>query len=157
MMNTSNEANNSISSANDEHIGSSNESDALANLPSVSSFAFLLNSCLRSENMAAIVMLGHEWYGAIHMWQEAKNESKKKSHMMLSIFVPGADVLSNIVNKVNQATKVTNPSAASSSASAQQPIKSYTKGSIVWYHASNLQVSSLIQVTPNQTVTMVTR
>ena len=88
--------------------------------------------------MAAIVTLGHEWYGAIHMWQEAKTDPKKKSHMMLSIFVPGADVLSNIINKVNQATKVTNPS---SSSSTQQIIKSYTKGSIVWYHASNLQVS----------------
>ena len=43
--------------------------------------------------MAAIVYLDNEWYGAVHCWQDAKIvETKSKSNLMLSLFVPGGKV-----------------------------------------------------------------
>ena len=53
------------------------------------SFCVLLHTGLKSENLAAIVCLGDEWYGSINSFHENKPESKRKSHLMLSIFVPG--------------------------------------------------------------------
>lgn len=49
----------------------------------------MLHAGLKSENLAAIVCLGDEWYGSINFFQENKPETKHKSHLMLSIFVPG--------------------------------------------------------------------
>ena len=51
------------------------------------SFAILLHSSLKAENMAAIVHVGNEWFGAVHCWNEAKNDSKK--NLMLTLFSPG--------------------------------------------------------------------
>jgi hypothetical protein len=49
----------------------------------------MLHTGLKSENLAAIVWLGDEWYGSINFFQENKPETKHKSHLMLSIFLPG--------------------------------------------------------------------
>ena len=53
------------------------------------SFCVMLHAGLKSENLAAIVCLGDEWYGSINFFQENKLENKHKSYLMLSIFVPG--------------------------------------------------------------------
>jgi hypothetical protein len=42
---------------------------------------------LKSEGMAAIVHVGNEWFGAVHCWNESKNDPKK--NLMLTLFVPG--------------------------------------------------------------------
>ena len=103
------------------------------------SFAILLHSSLKAENMAAIVQVGKEWFGKVYCWNESKNDPKK--NLMLTLFSPGKsnkkslltsikfsiifiilktgnDVLQNIINKANNKT----PAAAGApNAAANQP------------------------------------
>jgi hypothetical protein len=53
------------------------------------SFAYFLYSTLKLENLAAVVSLGEEWYGAIHCMLDAKSDAKKKLNLALSVFTPG--------------------------------------------------------------------
>lgn len=107
----------------------------------VGSLAYLLNACLKSDNMASIVKLGTDWYGAVSSWQESKNDPKKKSNLMLYIFAPGEEVFNDFVLKIKSSSTASNQSA--STTNSTMPVKSYNKGTTVWYHTSNLQVRSL--------------
>ena len=49
----------------------------------------MLHSCLKSENVAGIVSIGDEWYGAVHCMLDAKNDPKKKLNLILAVFTPG--------------------------------------------------------------------
>jgi len=87
--------------------------------------------------MSAIVLLDQDWYGAIHSWQDTKNTDKTKSSLMLTVFTPGADTIQNIITK-------------SKTQQLQQqnlPVKSYSKGCIVWYRQENLIVNKLFPMT----------
>lgn len=70
--------------------GSSMEVDQTDESLNKSSFGVLLHASLKSENMVAIVTLGSDWFGAVHCWQENKNDPKKKSNLMFTMFVPGS-------------------------------------------------------------------
>jgi hypothetical protein len=128
------------------------------------SFAILLHSSLKAENMAAIVQVGKEWFGAVQLWNESKNDPKK--NLMLTLYGPGKytniiflrlfnyililnignDVLLNIINKANNKTPA---SGGAANAATNQPlfksthVKSYSKGCIVWYRQDNLVVRNL--------------
>ena len=52
-------------------------------------FATLLHIGLKIENLVGIVCLSEEWYGAVHCWQEPIGDNKRKSNLMLTIFMPG--------------------------------------------------------------------
>jgi hypothetical protein len=127
-----------IEKSNDENATTNNEIDLdTYEHKSEGSFAYLLNACLKAENMAAIVKLANEWYGAISSWQESKTDPKKKSNLSLSIFTPGDEVFNSFVTQA----KIKAAATASASATNQGgPIKSYTKGTTVWYQPANLQV-----------------
>lgn len=114
--------------------------DDVDDLENANSFLVLLHASLKSEGMAAIVYLDNEWYGAIHAWHDNKNV-EKKSNLMLTVFVPGTDVIQNIIQKANQNSKV---SAQPGGVPKTLPVvKSYTKGCIVWYRPENLVVIKL--------------
>jgi hypothetical protein len=60
------------------------------------SFVTLLHAGIKTENLLGIVLLNDEWYGAVHTWQETNAENKKKSMLMLTIFVPGYIIYAKI-------------------------------------------------------------
>lgn len=102
------------------------------------SFVVLLHTSLKSENMSAIVKLSDDWYGALHCGTDNKNDGKKRSYLMLSIFIPDIDIMENIIASASKATS--NANNLNQVARPIPPTKSYTKGCIVWYRAYNLVV-----------------
>ncbi|CAF0858318.1 unnamed protein product [Brachionus calyciflorus] len=104
------------------------------------SFLYLLHTSLKLENMAAIVKLSSDCYGAINCGSDGKVDTKKKSYLTLAIFKPDFYTIEAILSKVPQLE----PKVAASPSKTQitqrpQPNKSYAKGCIVWYRAVNLQ------------------
>jgi hypothetical protein len=60
-----------------------------------------LYTTLKLENLAAVVSLGEEWYGAIHYMIDAKSETKKKLNLTLSVFTPGKNFCMEKSDKKN--------------------------------------------------------
>ncbi len=87
--------------------------------------------------MSAIVLLDQDWYGAIHSWQDTKNTDKTKSSLMLTVFTPGTDTIQNII------TKSKTQQLQQGNQQRNLPVKSYSKGCIVWYRQENLIVNKL--------------
>lgn len=117
-------------SSNKKSEASDGDSDEIV------SFAILLHTSLKSESMAAIVQVETEWFGAVHCWNESKNDPKK--NLMLTLFAPGNDAIQNIITKA----------ASKAAGAANQPpalksthVKSYAKSCIIWYRQENLIVS----------------
>lgn len=108
------------------------------------SLTVLLNASLKSQNTAALVCFGEDWYGVLQSSFDLKLvETKKKSALVLSIFTPGQEVVHNIMTKLAlAAAKAAEPGSAASQAVKSVP-NSYSKGCIVWYRENNLVVSSL--------------
>lgn len=102
------------------------------------SFLNLLHTSLKSENMAAIVMLGIDCYGAIVCGTDGKVD-RKKSHLTLAIFRPVWDTVESILSKVSAVEPKTPSSPLKGQILSQTQPKSYAKGCIVWYRAVNLQ------------------
>ena len=100
-------------------------------------FVNLLHTSLKSENMAAIVKVGLEWYGAIVCGTDGKAE-KKKSYLTLAIFRPDFETMETVLSKVSNEIK-TPASPVKGQVQRQPATKSYAKGCIVWYRAVNLQ------------------
>ncbi|XP_076067871.1 integrator complex subunit 14 isoform X2 [Oratosquilla oratoria] len=55
----------------------------------IPSFCVLLHGGLKRENMVALCQIGDNWFGILYSWAD----NKKKSNLMLSLFVPGVDVI----------------------------------------------------------------
>ncbi|XP_066965108.1 integrator complex subunit 14 isoform X2 [Macrobrachium rosenbergii] len=55
----------------------------------IPSFCVLLHGGLKRENMVALCQVGENWFGILYSWAD----NKKKSNLMLSIFVPGTDII----------------------------------------------------------------
>ncbi len=66
-----------------------NEQGKVGSTTKKPTFATLLHIGLKTENLVGIVSLSDEWYGAVHCWQETGADGKRKSNLMLTIFVPG--------------------------------------------------------------------
>ncbi|RMZ94295.1 von Willebrand factor A domain-containing 9 [Brachionus plicatilis] len=104
-----------------------------------SSFFMLLYTSLKSENMAAVIKISADSYGAINCGTDGKTDPKKKSHLTLAIFRPDFSNVEAMLSKINAPeTKIT---ASPAKGQVQRPeyTKSYAKGCIVWYRAVNLQ------------------
>jgi hypothetical protein len=80
-----------------------------------------------------------DWYGAVHCWQETNPDGKRKSNLMLTIFVPGNEFLHNMVSKLVQANQI--QQAGGMDQVKQMQAKSYTKNFSIWYRTNNLVVS----------------
>lgn len=77
-----------IKSFYDRNNSVTNEDDPAANSQSEStaeSACVLLHGALKTENMAALVLLRENWYGFIY----SCSDSKRKSNLMLTILPPG--------------------------------------------------------------------
>lgn len=109
-----------------------------------SQFLSLLHTTLKSEKMSAIVLLDTDWYGSVGV-HDPKSTEKTKSSLMLTVFVPGSDVIQNIISKSGLGAKT---AQGQTSNQRNLPIKSYTKGCIVWYRQENL-VSDLQKIVRN--------
>ena len=55
----------------------------------ITSFLIILHSTLKSEEMAAIVSFGNDWFGAIGCSNDPKAVDKKKNYLTLNVFQPG--------------------------------------------------------------------
>lgn len=121
------------------------ETENSSNEQQKDTFTILLLSCLKLENMAALVCLGDEWYGALQSSHDPKaTDAKKKPTLVLSVFAPGQDVIQNILNKAG----VKEPGSTSSQVT-KQGVNSYSKGCIVWYRENNLVVRLFWNLTSN--------
>lgn len=104
---------------------------------SENSLSILLHASLKSERMAAIVYFENDWYGAIQSYPSTKNnETKKRYNFVMNIFTPGHASIQDIIIKISH---------SGNQSSKNFPIKSYSKGCIVWYRPDNL-VSDLQKV-----------
>uniref|UniRef100_A0A240PK97 Integrator complex subunit 14 n=1 Tax=Anopheles epiroticus TaxID=199890 RepID=A0A240PK97_9DIPT len=99
------------------------------------SVCVLLHGALKVENMAALVLLGDNWYGFIYSYADGK----KKWNLMLNVLPPGNDVVPwlgdlRYLGTLEDAFQGENPSF---------PIKadkrSYSQTIVVWIRQSSLQ------------------
>uniref|UniRef100_A0A240PLP3 Integrator complex subunit 14 n=1 Tax=Anopheles christyi TaxID=43041 RepID=A0A240PLP3_9DIPT len=99
------------------------------------SVCVLLHGALKVENMAALVLLGDNWYGFIYSYADGK----KKWNLMLNVLPPGNDVVPwlgdlRYLGTLEDAFPGENPSF---------PIKadkrSYSQTIVVWIRQSSLQ------------------
>lgn len=63
-----------------KHDGDDSDSKA-----EIESALILLHGAMKFENLAAVVLLGDEWYGFLH----THTDSKRKSNVLLTILPPG--------------------------------------------------------------------
>lgn len=118
----------------DDEGGTSNDEGKAA------SFCVLLHGGLKRENMVALCQLGDNWHGILYSWAD----NKKKSNLMLSLFVPGVDVvpwlgkLSNLgpSNKLPGNLYIDSPSPFPQKVHEK---KSYALNCVVWVRQGGLQ------------------
>lgn len=108
----------------------------------IPSFCVLLHGGLKRENMVALCQVGEKWYGILYSWAD----NKKKSNLMLSLFVPGVDVIpwmGKLSNLGPANLLPVNPYGPSDSSSPfplkVQEKKSYALNSVVWVRQGGLQ------------------
>ncbi|XP_042857135.1 integrator complex subunit 14-like [Penaeus japonicus] len=107
----------------------------------VPSFCVLLHGGLKRENMVALCQVGENWYGILYSWAD----NKKKSNLMLSIFVPGHDVIpwmGKLSNLGPASLLPTNPYGANDSTPFPIKVhdkKSYALNCVVWVRQGGLQ------------------
>lgn len=108
----------------------------------VPSFCVLLHGGLKRENMVALCQVGENWHGILYSWAD----NKKKSNLMLSIFVPGTDIIPWMgkLSNLGPATTLPINPYGSSQTSSPFPLKvtekkSYGLGCIVWVRQGGLQ------------------
>lgn len=124
------------------------ETENSSNEQQKDTFTVLLLSCLKLENMAALVCLGDEWYGALQSSHDPKaTDVKKKPTLVLSVFAPGQEVVQNILNKAGAKQEP----GSTSSQMTKQGVNSYSKGCIVWYRENNLVVTFFFELNINYT------
>lgn len=116
------------------------------NESSSSSLTLLLHTCLKSENMSAIVRFGDEWYGILQSTPDSKSiDAGKKTNLMLFILTPSQEAVNNVLTKIGlAAAKQTDTSGVVPIPVVKPVVNSYSKGCIVWYRENNLVVSYLI-------------
>lgn len=109
------------------------------------SFCVLLHNALKQENMVAICIVGRndetddDWYGIVH----SHTDSKKRSSLMLSMFIPGPNPVlwlpsfktmgsSSLNADLPQAIrdKITN---------SRGPLKSYSSNNVIWLDPESVQ------------------
>lgn len=100
------------------------------------SICVLLHGALKIENMAALVLLGDNWFGFIYSYAD----SKKKSNMMLTILPPGADVIPwlgdlRLLGTVDDLV----PGETVTGFPVKPDKRSYSQNCVVWIKQTGLQ------------------
>ncbi|XP_059614765.1 integrator complex subunit 14 [Phlebotomus argentipes] len=118
---------------NSDDEGSGN---ATSNESTRESICVLLHGALKIENMAALVLLGDNWYGFIYSYAD----SKKKSNMMLTILPPGADVVPWLGDlRLLGTLEDLMHGEAMPSFPVKPDKRSYSQNCVVWIKQSGLQ------------------
>lgn len=94
----------------------------------------LLHGALKVENVAALVLLGENWYGFAYSYAD-----KKKSNLILTIMQPGADAVPwlgdlRCLGTLDDAMPGENPSFP-----VKPEKRSYSQNIVVWIRQSGLQ------------------
>ncbi|CAG9766259.1 unnamed protein product [Ceutorhynchus assimilis] len=100
------------------------------------SFCVLLHGALKVENRAALVEVGHNWFGFVYSWAD----SKKKSNLMLTILPPGSDVIPWLgdLNDLGVADMYT-PEQVVAFPIKPSEKRSYSQNGVVWIRQAGLQ------------------
>ncbi|XP_042229125.1 integrator complex subunit 14-like [Homarus americanus] len=108
----------------------------------IPSFCVLLHGGLKRENMVALCQVGDNWHGILYSWAD----NKKKSNLMLSLFVPGVDVIPWMgkLSNLGPASQLPINPYGPSDTSSPFPLKvhekkSYALNCVVWVRQGGLQ------------------
>ncbi|XP_072397378.1 integrator complex subunit 14 [Diabrotica undecimpunctata] len=102
----------------------------------IPSFCVLLHGALRVENMAALVNIGENWFGFVYSWAD----SKKKSNLMLTILMPGTDIIPWLgdLNCLGSAESYSSDQIGSFPIKPMEK-RSYSQNGVVWIRQAGLQ------------------
>ena len=109
----------------------------------IPSFCVLLHGGLKRESMVALCQVYDNWYGILYSWAD----NKKKSNLMLSLFVPGTDVIpwiGKLSNLGPASLLATNPYADNATpfplkaTAPSKEKKSYAQNCVVWVRKGGL-------------------
>jgi Integrator complex subunit 14 len=98
------------------------------------SVCVLLHGALKIESMAALVLLGENWFGFVYSYAD----SKKKSNLMLTILPPGHDIIPWLGDLRYLGTNDDAP-GENSSFPVKSEKRSYSQNIVVWIRQSSLQ------------------
>jgi len=100
------------------------------------SFCVLLHGSLKVEGMVAICQVGNpDWYGMLYSWAD----SKKKSNLMLSTFMCGADVIPWLGSLKSLGFPTLSIPQTPEEINRISTKKSFSQGCVVWLKQSGLQ------------------
>lgn len=97
------------------------------------SMVVLLHGALKVENMAALVLLNHNWFGFIFSYAD----NKKKSNLMLMVLKPGVDVIPWL-GDLRLLTTPNDP-AEKGSFPVKPEKRSYSQNCVSWIRQAGLQ------------------
>lgn len=109
------------------------------------SFCVLLHNGLKQENMVAICMVGKndetndDWFGMLH----AHTDSKKRSSLMLSLLIPGANPILWLPSFRTMGSSILNsdlpPAIREKLVQSRGPLKSYSSNNVIWLDPESVQ------------------
>ncbi|GAB0098241.1 DnaJ homolog subfamily C member 2 [Sergentomyia squamirostris] len=117
--------------SDDEVAGSSGGNESTRE-----SICVLLHGALKIENMAALVLLGDNWFGFIYSYAD----SKKKSNMMLTVLPQGSDVVPWLGDlRLLGTVEDLLPGETLSQFPVKPDKRSYSQNCVVWIKQSGIQ------------------
>lgn len=128
-----------------KHSTSSNETSHDQDITKQPSFCVLLHNCLKQENMVAICIVGKseesndDWFGMLH----SHVDSRKRSSLMLSLFIPGPNPVLWLPNFRSLGSACLNaelpPAIRDKVPSNRSSLKSYSSNNVIWLDPESVQ------------------